>query len=275
MIEEDPQLTQQRQFGGDRPPLQLLPVPGDGDVVGHRVVELGAAARAGEDHVAAVQGRGGGNVQRHVHPAGGPQQGQQPTSGQVQRMIGRPDRLRDLAQHVQGDGEIVGGQDPDRADVALGHLAADAVQRQPARRAEFAAPDDLRQSLDPWMVAPLVHDEDPAAGRPRQRPGPVQIHVQRLLDEDRTIAWQQLLDLLQMGPLRRGDDIAVQHRQLLQGGDHLGGAHRPRVGGAFGRSRHRPDLRPEGDEVADDEPAPASGPDDADLRLLSHGRPAA
>jgi len=147
------------------------------------------------------------------------------------------------------------------------------VSREPkflsraADRPELAGADDGGQGLDPGVVAPLVHDEQPAGGTPGQVAGGDRIRRQRLFDEERGAIGQQPLDHRLMGSGRRRDDEAMEPAGKLgaiadgrfrTAGDGAGAGRRRRVGDD--------DATVQRPQIAQDMAAPAAAADQADGR---------
>ena len=182
---------------------------------------------------------------------------------------------RHCAEDLERDRQVVRSVDPDRV-----HVVEAVAPRDPRRPQADHAPSSperaiSRQRFDSRVVAPLVHHEQAAVLDRRQPLGLGDVGGQRLLDEDRDPATEKSLGDRRMRDRGRGDDRAVDLRQLLHRRDD---ARRPallRATAALRRTGDYVHLATEHAEVAQDVPAPLTAACKPDLLVNTfwNGRP--
>jgi hypothetical protein len=133
-------------------------------------------------------------------------------------------------------------------------------------RAQFAGACNVPERQHAQVIAPLVHDKETAAPGRRQMARPVGIVTERLLAIDRCPARQERLDHVGMGRGRRRNDNPVDCRQIVEAGDHLR-ARLLRQAGIVASGDHA-DGHTEGQQIAQDEPAPPAATDETDIHAV-------
>jgi len=185
------------------------------------------------------------------------------------RVGDRAARLRELAENLDREREVVWTKDPDRVDVVR-VPPADAGAAQPDHETELTLARDSRERLDSRVIAPLVHHEEPLLAAEPGRVGG--IRRQRLLDEDRHSARERLVADLRVGLRRHGHDDSLHLRELRRrrhdrGRSALARGRPARIGPC-----HDAHAAAQREEVPQDEPSPSSAADQADCNPLTHAR---
>src|SRR5262245_60091344 len=182
-------------------------------------------------------------------------------------------RHREEAEDLERDREVVRGENPDGVHVVR-VPPADTSRPDAHDVAQLPAPCDLGQELDARVIAPLVHHVEPVGRHGRELLGVFGVVRQRLLDVNRHSVFERLLRDGRMSAGRSCDDDPVHPGQLSDPGHEARGSSLVRNGlrpVRAGSDRH---LAAERDQVAEDQPAPISTPDQADVHqaVFSLGR---
>ena len=217
---------------------------------------------AKERHLASPLGRPGRDLERVPRPVS--EKADEPLGRTVQSHRNGTFRSRQEAEDLDRDREVMRGENPDRVDVVR-VPPADTRRPEPDDVAQLAAPCDPGHELDARVIAPLVHHEEPVGRRGRKPLGVVGVVRQRLLDVHGHSVFQRLLRDRRMGAGRGRDDDAVRAGQLSDPGHEARGASFGRNGPCSVRAGNDRHLAAERDEVAEDQPAPISAADQADV----------